>query len=128
MQELFFGSTWNDVSLVHTASKKYLTPSNKELQDIIATINKIEPSKKITVENITEEERTALNEIKELTRTTLEIKKADKTNTFVIMDKENYRQRLVLDCHLKTASYEEANEESDANAYKDLEKLCGKYQ
>ena len=128
MQEIFFGSTWNDASLVHTASKKYLTPSNKELQDIIATINKLEPSRKTPVENITEEEQTALNEIKELTRTTLEIKKADKTNTFVIMDKDRYREQLVLNCHLRTPSYEKVDMESDAVVFKDLEKLCQKYE
>ena len=127
MQEIFFGSTWKDTSLVHTASKKFMTPSNKELQDIIATINKLEPSVKTGIENIADEEQTALNEIKELTRATLEIKKADKTNTFVIMDKDRYKEQLVLKCHLRTPSYEKVNNESDAIVYKDLGKLCQKY-
>ena len=128
IQEKFFGSTWKDTSLVHTPSKKFISPSNKELQDIIATINKLEPSKKTTVENTTDEEQTALNEIKELTRTMLEIKKADKTNTFVIMDKDRYREQLVLNCHLRTPSYEKVDAESDTIVYQNLEKLCSKYE
>ena len=36
--------------------------------------------KKEEMENISEEEKLALEEIKELVKTTLEIKKADKTN------------------------------------------------
>ena len=128
LHEQFFESTWKDESLIHTASKKYITPSNKELQDIIATIAKLEPSKKTEIENITEEEHLALKEIKRLTRTEIEIKKADKTNTFVIMDKDRYREQLVLRCHLNTAPYVEVDIERDKNVFKDMEKLCNKFQ
>ena len=99
---MFFDNNWNDESLLYTPSKKYLTSSNKELTDIIATINKLEPTSKSTTDNISNEEKCALREIQELTKSTIEIKKADKTSTLVIMDKDEYKEQLVMKCHLNT--------------------------
>ena len=59
-QEKFFDSNWTDDSLIYTASKKYITSSNKELKDIIATISKLEPAKKTEPTNISKEEEQAL--------------------------------------------------------------------
>ena len=128
VQEMFFDNNWRDESLLYTPSKKYLTSSNKELTDIIATINKLEPTTKSTADNISNEEKCALREIQELTKTTIEIKKADKTSTLVIMDKDKYKEQLVMKCHLNTPSYEEVDTGSDAAVFKNLSKLCEKHQ
>ena len=127
IHERFYNNTWNDESLIRTPSKKFISSSNKELQNIISTINKLEPSKKDETQNIPQEEHAALMEIKELVTTTLEIKKADKTNTFVIMDKDKYKEQLVLQCHLNTSSYEEVNVNSDHTVYTEMTKLLNKF-
>ena len=66
--------------------------------DIVSTINRITPSPKKTPDNLNKEERRALEELKTLCQTSLVIKKADKSNTLVIMDKDDYEKRLVLSC------------------------------
>ena len=52
--------------------------------------------------NLNIEERKALDELQTLNKTTIEIEKADKSNTFVIMDKDVYKEKLVLKGHLRT--------------------------
>ena len=44
------------------------------------------------------------------------------------MDKEEYKEQLVLNCHLNTPSYEEVDCDSDKKVYKNLKQLCEKYQ
>ena len=75
IREIFFDNEWSDESLIRKPSRKPILTKNKELSDIIATINKIEPSKCDTKSNITKEEGNALQELKQLTKTALEIKK-----------------------------------------------------
>ena len=48
------------------------------------------------------------------------IKKAEKTDVWVIMDKEEYRQKLVLEEHLLTDTYEQANEDANKKVYAEL--------
>ena len=114
--------------MIRKPSKKHISTNNKALTDVVASINKLEPKKTETNSNVTQQEETALQELTALTRTILEIKKADKTNTLVIMDKEEYREKLVLQCHLQTESYKEVEEGSDENVYKNLKKLCTKHR
>ena len=128
IHEKFYDSNWQDESLIRTPSKKFIAPSNKELQNIISTINKIEPTEKEESRNISRDEEAALKEIKKLTATTIEIKKADKTNTLVIMDKTKYKQQLVLKCHLNTSSYEEVNMDSENKVFKELKNLVNKFE
>ena len=109
-------------------SKKYVTTNSKELNDILATINKLEPKTKITEDNILAEERRALEELKRLINTTIEIKKADKTNTFVVMDKNTYRDTLVLEGHLNTPTYERAPPDANKKVYRALIRLCDEFQ
>ena len=126
--EKYFDKQWKDESLFRKPSKKYLSTSNKELSDIIATINKIDPKKIEMNSNVCEDEERGLRELQSLSKTTIEIKKADKSNTFVIMDKETYKEKLVLEGHLNTPAYEKVKPENIKNVYKDLVKLCEKYQ
>ena len=96
LQEKYFDSSFNDPSLIRPQSKKLVTTDNKDLKDIISTINKITPTTKQTPDNLDQEERTALEEIKNLCQSSLVIKKADKSNTLVVMGKEEYHDKLVM--------------------------------
>ena len=127
LQEQYFDKTFNDNSLIGMPSKKYITTKNKELSDILTTINKLEPKSKIMEDNINGEERKALAELRLLTKSKIEIKKADKTNTFVVMDKDTYKNTLVLQGHLNTATYEQAPQDANSKVYRALVKLCDKY-
>ena len=79
-------------------------------------------------DNLNEEERKALAESRSLTKTKIEIKKADKTNTFVVIDKDTYKNTLVLQGHLNTDTYEQAPRDANSKVYRALVKLCDKYQ
>ena len=127
LQELFFDKSFEDQSLIRLPSKKYFTSHNKELNDIISTLGKLEPTSKASDDNIDKVERQALEELKVLTKTVIEIKKADKTNTFVVMDKQSYRDKLVLEGHLNTCTYERASGDSNKKVFGMLTKLCKKY-
>ena len=128
IREIFFDSEWTDESLIRKPSKKPILTKNKELSDIIATINKVEPIKCDTNNsNIRKEEESALHEIKRLTKTKIEIKKADKTSTIVIMNKDDYQTQLVEKCHLQTESYEQVDDNIDKRVYKSLAQLCSKH-
>ena len=128
LQEKYFDANFTDNSLIRLQSKKHVTTENKELSDIISTINKITPNNKITPDNLDKEEREALTQIKHMCQTTIEIKKADKSNTLVIMEKDDYEQKLVLEGHLQTPTYEQAPENANKKVFSKLKKLCNKYQ
>ena len=66
--------------------------------------------------------------MKDLCRTTLVIKKADKSNTLVVMEKDDYEQKLVLQGHLHTSTYEQAETDANKTVYKKLTQLCKKHQ
>jgi hypothetical protein len=127
LHEIFFGISSNDNSLIRKPSHKYITSKVKELTNITATIRKIQPTKIHTPCNIANEEVQALRELKILIKSDLEIKKADKSNTLVVMDKDEYRNQLVHNCHLETSSYERVSENSDKLVYNNLKKLCLKH-
>ena len=128
MQERFFDVPYNDLSLVREPSKKYITTYNKELTDIVSFINKIKPEEKKLSDNLSGEEREAMKELISMTRTDIEIKKADKSNTLVLMDKEKYRSKLVLEDHLYSPTYEKSDTKANERVYQDLIKLCDKHE
>ena len=128
LQEKYFDANFTDNSLIRPQSKKNVTTTNTDLTDIISTINKITPNTKSTPDNLDQGERKALEEIKELCKTSLVIKKADKSNTLVVMEKNDYEQKLVLKDHLHTPTYERANDDANKHVFKNLVKLCDKTQ
>ena len=113
LQEAFFDQTINDDSLVKNPSKRYMSTKNNDLNEIINTLHKLEPTGLKMKSNIEKSEEKALKELKLLVKTEIEIKKADKSDTWVIMDKILYRDNLVLKEHLLTPTYEKAA--NDAN-------------
>ena len=83
--EKFFDKPFNDKSVVRLPSQKYISTDNHELANILNTINKLAPRKIETNSNISLEEENALKETITLTKVNIEIKKADKSNTLVII-------------------------------------------
>ena len=126
LQEIYFDATFTDNSLIRPQSKKYVTSKNSDLSDIISTINKLTPNTKNTPDNLNQEERKALEEIKDLCKTSVVIKKADKSNTLVIMEKDDYKQKLVLEDHLHTSTYERANDDANKQVFRDMVKFWEK--
>ena len=127
LHDIFFGITSNENSLIKKPSHKYISSSNKELNNITAALRKIQPTEIWTTNNISNDEESALQELKTLTKSTIEIKKADKTNTIIVMNKNEYKDQLVHACHLNTTSYEQVAENIDKKVHKDLEKLCNRH-
>ena len=107
-------------------AKKYASSKNSDLKNIIAALNRVEPTPVELEKNITQNERQALEELKELSNTAIEIKKADKSDLWVIMDKDEYRDKLVLKEHLQTNTYERATEDANEKVYTELSKLVQK--
>ena len=73
--------------------------------------------------NIASEEKNALKEVKELSNTKIEIKKADKSNTLVLIDKDIYKNKLVMQDHLLTETYSKAPLNSNDIVFQKLSKL-----
>ena len=71
-------------------------------------MNRTEPTPIVKERNISSREKQTLEELKELSKTAIEIKKADKTDVWVIMDKEEYCEKSVLKEHLNTPTYQTA--------------------
>ena len=98
------------------------------MMGIISTIHKIDPRKTKMESNIEEEEENALRELKSLTQESIEVKKADKSNILVIMDKEEYKEKLVLKQHLETNTYEKAENDTNKKVYNRMQELTNKYE
>jgi hypothetical protein len=113
--------------VVWTPSKKYITTFNVELTNIINTINKLGPTEIEMDSNISPEEELALKEILKLSKEKIEIKKADKSNTLVIMDKEVYRDKLILKDHLLTDTYKKSEPDVNKKVFCNLKKLVSKH-
>ena len=75
-------------------SKKHFSTANNDLKNIIGVLNRIEPIPIKNESNISRVEEKALEDLKKLTKDSLEIKKADKSDVWVIMDKEEYCEKL----------------------------------
>ena len=63
IKERFHDQTFTDDSLLRKPSRKYIYTTNKELSDIVSTINKIEPIELDMPSNISNEEENALKEL-----------------------------------------------------------------
>ena len=113
--------------MIRKASKKLFTTKNKVLENVINTIHKLEPRKIKLEENVCKMEKKALTELKNLTKTSLEIKKADKTDTWIIMEKKDYKDKLVLAEHLSSNTYKKAELNSNHKVYNKLKNLITKH-
>ena len=96
---------------------------NNNLKNICQALSRVEPIPIEKESNISREEKDALEELIAMSKSTLEIKKADKTDVWVVMDKFEYRDQLILEQHLQTPTYEPASENINQQVFSDLKKL-----
>ena len=104
-----------DTSLVRNSSLNAIKTDNPWLQYIVNEIESLEPAPTNTPSNVTTEERKAVKDLKE--NKNIVIKKADKTNVFVVMDTCFYRDKLVMEDHLNQPTYEKTNEDADKKVF-----------
>ena len=95
---------------------------------VLKTIEKLDPLSRKISDNLNETERMALKELSDLSNNDIIIKKADKGNTLVIMDKEFYRDKLVLEDHLSSPTYQQTDIDSDKKVFKSLKLLMDKHR
>ena len=76
--------------------------------------------------NLTKQERRALTQLQE--DQDLVIRKADKGNTLVLMDKDYYFNTLVVKHHLNTSTYQKVDSDSDSRVLNNLKLLINKYE
>ena len=102
-REKFCGIDFEDKSLLKR--KTFYNPSNpsQELSNIIKSMENTEPIKLVNENKLSKEKRTALTQLTNNLNTI--IQKADKVNTFVILDKELYFEKLVKRGHLDSNTY-----------------------
>ena len=129
LHEHFWSTEYKDESLVRHPSQFNPKCDNIELNRVLTIIDCIDPAHTLkSLDNLSTSERNAIAEIKELCKTDLEIKKADKGSAFVIMDKDYYRDKLVLNDHLQSDTYKEVDANSDEKVMKDLKELIRKHE
>ena len=76
--------------------------------------------------NLTKQERRALSQLQE--DQDLVIRKADKGNTLVLMDKDYYFNTLAVKHHLNTSTYQKVDSDSDNRVLNNLKLLINKYE
>ena len=97
-----------------------------ELSNISNTLGQIEPTINNVNDNLTKQERRALKESQE--DQNVVIRKADKGNTLVLMDKDYYFNTLVMKHHLNTGTYQKADSNIDKRVFNNLKLLIKKHE
>ena len=118
--------SFKDESLLRTPSLHEVKTENAWIQYIVNVLENLEPEPINTSSNVTEEERSAVKELAE--NRNIVIKKADKTNVFVVMDSVYYRNKLVLNDHLHTPTYERTTSDADQKMFKEQIKLLERHR
>ena len=115
-----------DESLVRNRSNKSFYTTNELINHTVNNIENLNPDTKIPQSNITKEERKALTEMKN--NENIIIKRADKGGCLIIMNKDYYRDHLVLACHLnKTEIYQKIDKNQDKSVFQKVKALALKY-
>ena len=126
IKEIFNDIDNTDESLLRNPSKKTFYSNNDHLTKITKKIENIDTPIITPTKNITTTEREALNELKN--NENIIIKKADKGGSLVIMDKEYYRDQLVLKCHLNNPkTYSIIEDKSDKTVIKNIKNLVDQH-
>ena len=129
LREKFWESEYDDDSLVKHPSDYNPGASDNEFRKIITTIEHMDPTQvRNFSDNLTRHERVALSELRDLCNNEVILKKADKGNTLVMMDREYYRDKLVLSDHLNTSTYRISDLDSDIHVHHKLTELMVKHQ
>ena len=115
--EKYKDANFRDESLLRMPSLHEVKTENAWVQHIVNVLENLEPEPINTPSNVTEEERRAVKELAE--NRNIVIKKADKTNIFVVMDSTYYKNKLVLNDHLNTPTYERTTSDADVEMFKE---------
>ena len=121
MREKFWDSQSTDESLVKHKSNYTPKVNDPDLTKIIEQLEKAEPTPIVERDNLTPIERVSLEELK--SNNNIIIKEADKGGTLVIMDKEMYYEKLVMEPHLNTNAYSIAHPNVNNKVIKNLKLL-----
>ena len=117
---------FNDTSLLRNKSIHEVKTENEWVQYMANVLETLEPEPVNISSNVTDEERRAVKEL--AVNKNIVIKRADKTNIFVVMDSEFYRNKLVLNDHLSSSTYERAADDADVKVFKQQTKLLEKHR
>ena len=98
---------------------------NPWVKNICEKIETLEPERTNIKDNVPPAERRALQELRE--NDDIIIKKADKTCIMVIMDRSFYKDKLVLNDHLLTETYEKVDPGVDRDVIKQQQQLITKH-
>ena len=123
----YHDTEFEDNSLCRNKSKKPIRIDDVEMKKILQKISNIEPAGNSSVEdNLNSAERNALRELQN--QQNIVIKEADKGGAMVIMNKNFYDDKLVLDDHLlQTGTYAKVADDADKTTMKNLTKLVEKH-
>ena len=116
---MFFDKENEDISIDRNKSNKQIYTHNQEINNICNLIELLQPHRTHTEDDLTPEERIALNEL--TSNNALIIKQADKSGNFVLMDQTYYRDTLVLEGHLHSGSYERVPLDEDKVVVQNLQ-------
>ena len=125
LREKYFDCTFTSGALVKEKNNDFVTCKNNELKRIVDHIESIAPTKIHLKKNITPAEERALASLK--LHEDIIIKKADKGGMFVVLDKNFYRDKMVLHDHLNTDTYEIVKENADKQVMYHLRDLLKKH-
>ena len=108
-------------------SKPFYNPTNpsQEVSNIIKSIENAEPIKLVNENNLSKEGRNTLTEL--TNNPNIVIQKADKVNTFVILDKEFYFEKLVKRDHLDSNTYVKIDSNSEKKVFSKLNHIIDKH-
>ena len=125
IREKYFDSTFTNDALVKEKSHHAVKCTNNELKRIVEQIENVAPSKIRLKKNLTQGETRALESLKSYDD--IVIKKADKGGMFVILDKDFYRDKMVLKDHLNTDTYKIVRKNEDSKVMERLAELLKKH-
>ena len=123
---VYHNSDYTDNSLVRKTSTRQTNCTDEEMKQIIRTIDILEPDKSSNKDNLTPEEREALQDLRNDQR--IIIKEADKCGALVIMNREFYENKLILADHLYDQNtYKKVKDNADRTTASKLKELIKKH-
>ena len=126
IREHFWQQENIDESILRNKSNRQIYSSNQDLQNITQTIENMQPTITEVNDNLTKFERTALEELKN--NKELIFKKADKGGSLIVMDRDFYRNKLVIEGHLTSQSYKKVDENCDKKVFSIIKNHVEKFK
>ena len=126
LMEAFYDTNYTDESLVREKSSYEPKTNDKYLEDIVNKIEQTDPLLTKYKDNLNPAERIALEELKNCED--IVIKKADKGNTLIVMDRDFYRDKLVLHDHLLQPTYKKVGEKEATDVFGKMKSLLTEHK